>query len=190
LREPRGGTRSRGGNRLALGDQEAVGGDAQRGAMMEATPASAFEVAKPEFLLELLVVTLDAPAQLGQIDQTFEGDVVWQGREPVLGRRLLAFGPFDQEPLLAAQFVAMSGAHAQAGEAGSQPVAGAFAPADRAPSPPGQAERKLLDRDRLVFIVAAYQEPGTIKLDSIIWYVRQMSKPSHVRAFALQSAEC
>jgi hypothetical protein len=59
--------------------------------MVETAPASTFEVAKPEFLLELLVVALDTPAQLRQIDQSFEGDVVWQGREPVLGRRLLAF---------------------------------------------------------------------------------------------------
>src|SRR5215813_7675563 len=119
LREPRGGTRSRGGNRLPLGDQEAVGGDAQRGVMMEATPASAFEVAQPEFLLELLVVALDAPAQLRNVDQTFEGDVGRQGREPVLGRLLLAFGPFDQEPFLAVRLVTMGGAHAQAGKAGS-----------------------------------------------------------------------
>src|SRR6267154_2425425 len=36
---------------------------------MEALPASTFEVAEAEFLLELLVVALDAPAQLGERDQ-------------------------------------------------------------------------------------------------------------------------
>src|ERR1019366_1489741 len=33
-----GGTRSTGGNRLPLGDQESVGGDAQRGVVVEAAP--------------------------------------------------------------------------------------------------------------------------------------------------------
>src|SRR6266481_2328109 len=78
LREPCGGTRRRGGNRLPLGDQESVGCDAQRGVVVEASPASTFEVSKAEFLLELLVVAFDAPAQLGQIDQAFEGDVLGQ----------------------------------------------------------------------------------------------------------------
>src|ERR1700750_2378618 len=118
LREPHGGGRGRGGNRVPLGNQEAVGGDAQGGVVVEAAPASAFEVAEPEFLLELLVVALDAPAQLRNVDQTFEGDVGWQGREPVFGRLLLAFRPFEQEPFFAVQFVAMGGAHAPAGKAG------------------------------------------------------------------------
>jgi hypothetical protein len=37
------------------------------------------------------------------------------------------------------QFVAMGSAHTQAGKSGSQPVAGAFTPSDRAPSPLRQA---------------------------------------------------
>src|ERR1035437_8087172 len=39
-----GGTRSTGGNRLPLGDQESVGGDAQRGVVVEAAPPSALEM--------------------------------------------------------------------------------------------------------------------------------------------------
>ena len=37
--------------------------------MMEATPSAPFEVTEPDLLLEVLIVALDAPAQLGQIDQ-------------------------------------------------------------------------------------------------------------------------
>ena len=37
--------------------------------MMEAAPSTTFIVSEAEFLLEVLVVALDAPAQLGQIDQ-------------------------------------------------------------------------------------------------------------------------
>ena len=57
--------------------------------MVEAAPAAAFVVTKAEFLLEFLVIALDPPAQLGQIDQPREGDVVRQVGEPVFGRLLL-----------------------------------------------------------------------------------------------------
>ena len=53
-------------------DQEAVGGDAERGVMMEATPTAPFVVAESEFLLEVLVVPFDPPAQFGAIDQVGE----------------------------------------------------------------------------------------------------------------------
>jgi hypothetical protein len=44
------------GNRLPLGDQESVGGDAQGGVMMETSPAAPFVVAKPDLLLEVMVI--------------------------------------------------------------------------------------------------------------------------------------
>ena len=49
---------------------------------METAPAAALVVPKPELLLELLVVALDPPAQLGKRDETIEGDGLGQGREP------------------------------------------------------------------------------------------------------------
>src|SRR4030081_3607179 len=54
--------------------------------MMKATPAASFIVPEPDFLLELLIIALDAPAQLGGIDQIAECDAARQSREPVLGR--------------------------------------------------------------------------------------------------------
>ena len=63
--------------------------------MMEAAPAASFILAEAEFLLELQIVTLDAPAQLGEIDECGEGDVLGQGGEPILGRLALALGPLD-----------------------------------------------------------------------------------------------
>jgi hypothetical protein len=68
-------TAFRGGNGAPLGDQEAVGGDAHRGVVVEAAPTSPFEVAEPHLLLEILVVALDAPAHHGDVDQAVEGDV-------------------------------------------------------------------------------------------------------------------
>jgi hypothetical protein len=53
------------GEKAALGDQKAVGCDAQAGVMMEAAPVAALVVAEAEFLLEFLIVPLDPPACLG-----------------------------------------------------------------------------------------------------------------------------
>src|SRR3981081_1027305 len=54
--------------------------------MMEAAPAAALIVPKPDLLLELLIVPLDAPAHLGEIDKSAEADVRRQCREPIFGR--------------------------------------------------------------------------------------------------------
>ena len=70
-----GGTRSAGGNRLPLGDQESIRGDAQRGVVMKSPPSSSFEMPEPEFLFELLIIALDAPTQLRQVYQTGESKV-------------------------------------------------------------------------------------------------------------------
>ena len=99
FREQRGGTRSTGGNRLPLGDQESVGRNAQRGVVMEAAPPTPFKMAESKLLLKLLIVALDAPAQFGDVDQPAERDVFRKGREPVFGRLVLALGPLDQQPL-------------------------------------------------------------------------------------------
>jgi hypothetical protein len=43
--------------------------DRHRGVVMKASPSSRLKVAEPHLLLELLIVVLDAPAQLGVIDR-------------------------------------------------------------------------------------------------------------------------
>src|SRR5882757_1496462 len=90
------------------------------GVVMEAAPPAAFEVPKPDFLLEFLIVPLDAPAQLGKVDELAEADVRRQRRQPILGRSGFALGPLDQQPFLRQQFrhqLAMTDPHAHAGEA-------------------------------------------------------------------------
>src|SRR5207344_420962 len=96
--EDRGETRSRGGNRLPLGDQESVGGNAQRPVVVKAAPSSSFEMPEPHLLFEFLIIAFDSPAQLGQVDQTSEGDIFGKRRKPVFGRFLLVLGPLDQQP--------------------------------------------------------------------------------------------
>ena len=88
--------------------------------MMEATPASSFEVPKPDLLLELQIVPLDTPAQLGEVDEVAEADIGRQRREPIFGRLGFACGPLDQQPLLRHQLrfeLGMSDPNAHAGEA-------------------------------------------------------------------------
>ena len=76
---------------------------------MEAAPPAPFIVPKSDLLLELLIVALDAPAQLGKVDELAEADIRWQRRQPILGRRGFARGPLDQQPLLRQQFRHQSG---------------------------------------------------------------------------------
>src|SRR6266550_6962578 len=94
--------------------------------MVEAAPPASFIVAKPGFLLELLIVALDAPAQLGKINQPSEADVLRQCREPIFGWLRFPLGPLDQQPFrlqfLGDQFV-MSDADAYTCEARGQPTA-------------------------------------------------------------------
>src|SRR5689334_15019881 len=133
--------------------------------MVEAAPAAALVVPKPEFLLELLVIALDAPPELGKFDHARETNVLGQGREPVLGGLLLAFRPLDQEPLLRARFaqpvVAMSGSHPYPCEARSEPVSDALAPTDLGPCRLLESKRQRLDRGRLVLAIPAHQRGGS-----------------------------
>ena len=54
--------------------------------MVEAAPPAPFIITKAEFLLELLIIALDPPAQLGEVDQPIKGDILGQGGKPILGR--------------------------------------------------------------------------------------------------------
>ena len=82
MREEPGATRSPGGKRLPFGDQEAIGGNAQCCVVMEAAPPAPFEMAEPNLLFEFLIVALNAPAQLGDVNEIVKGDVACKGRKP------------------------------------------------------------------------------------------------------------
>src|SRR5215213_6169238 len=105
--------------------------------VVEAAPAAALVGPEPQFRLELLVVALDAPSELGKFDQAREADLLGQRREPVLGGLLLAFRPLDQEPFLRARLIqpviAMSGSHPHPCKTRGEPVGYALAPTDLGP---------------------------------------------------------
>src|SRR5712691_4578270 len=67
--------------------------------MMKAAPAPALEMIEPELVLELLIVALDAPTQLGEADEVGDGRGLRQGREPIFLGLGFAPRPLDQQPL-------------------------------------------------------------------------------------------
>ena len=67
--------------------------------VVEAAPSAPFMITKAEFLLELLIVALDPPPQLGKIDQAIKRDVLRQSGKPILGRLGFSWRPLDQQPL-------------------------------------------------------------------------------------------
>src|SRR3978361_275512 len=127
--------------------------------MVKAAPAAAFVVAKPEFLLEVLIIALDPPAPLGLPDEFCEGGVGRQGGEPVFGRFGLALRPLDQAPFLgpwlATLGVAMGGTDPHGSEAGCQAGIAPFAPGNAPKGLCRQSDGKILGRDRLVGVVVA-----------------------------------
>src|SRR5215467_12666062 len=52
--------------------------------MMEALPAAALIMPEANFLLEVVIVALDAPPQFGEIDEAAERHVGVNGCEPIL----------------------------------------------------------------------------------------------------------
>src|SRR3954464_13965793 len=133
--------------------------------VVETAPAAPLIVPKPEFLLELLVVALDAPPELGEFDQAREADLLRQGREPVLGGLPLAFRPLDHEPFLRARLIppviAMSGSPPHPCEARGEPIGDALAPGDLGPRLRPKSQRQRLNRDRLVLAIPAHQRGGS-----------------------------
>ena len=100
--------------------------------VVEAPPTAAFEVSKPDLLLELLIVALDAPAPLRCVDQIRKGDVLRKGRKPVFGRLAFALWPLNQQPFFRSRLrepiIAMRRANTQACKARAQRFGHALTP--------------------------------------------------------------
>ena len=92
--------------------------------MVKATPTSTFVMAQAEFTFELFVITFDAPAQFGIIDECGEGRVLGQGGKPVFRGSRLSLRPFDEQPFdrmrCGSLVVPRGEVHANGGEAGKQ----------------------------------------------------------------------
>src|SRR6266850_6430033 len=89
--------------------------------VMEAAPPAPLEMIEPELILELLIVALDPPAELGEAHEGRHGRRGRQGREPILRGLRVVRGPLDQQPLFGSGvrpfLIAMGGPHAYPREA-------------------------------------------------------------------------
>src|SRR5262245_50842859 len=103
--------------------------------MMETGPTAALIMPEADFLLEVLIITLDAPAHLVEIDEAAERHAWVDGREPVLGGCGLALGPFYEQRLFGETCFASDRrcTYAHTGKARPQLHVGAFPPRDGAP---------------------------------------------------------
>src|SRR5215469_14864794 len=112
--------------------------------MVETSPAAALVMPKTDFLLQVLIVALDAPAHLCEIDEAAIRHLPVDGCKPVLGGLGLAFRPLDEQRLLAKMCFAPKrrSVHAHTGEARLQLLVRAFPPGDGAPGVLGLAERQ------------------------------------------------
>ena len=70
--------------------------------MVKPTPRSSLVLTQREFLLEVRVIPLDPPAQLGGVHQGAPADAFWQRGQKVFRRRGFVRGPFDQALFLGA----------------------------------------------------------------------------------------
>jgi hypothetical protein len=66
------------GDGASFGDLKAVCGNTECGMVVEAAPPAPLIITKAEFLLQRLIIALDPPSPLCEIDQTFEGDILGQ----------------------------------------------------------------------------------------------------------------
>jgi hypothetical protein len=99
--------------RQPLQYQEPIGGNAQTGVMVKASPVPAFVVSEAKFLLQLLTVALNAPTSLDRPDHFLPSQMTGLITEPVVLGFIGTFRPFNDEPLLLTRLVAMGRVNAQ-----------------------------------------------------------------------------
>ena len=91
------------------------GGD-ERGVVIPAEVGASFVVIEPELAFELAVVELDHPPQPGEPRESLRLGAGGEVGDPVVGRRLGAFGPLDDQPFLAGRD-AVAGDRVRGGDA-------------------------------------------------------------------------
>jgi len=129
--------------------------------MMKAAPSASFIVTEPEFLLQFLIVALDPPAQLGQVNEIPQRHIRRQSGQPVFGGFRFALRPLDQTPFLrpgaGAIVVTMRRPHPHRSKTRRQLGVAAFTPGDPMPLLFRQTQRQFLGGYRLPCRIAADQ---------------------------------
>ena len=128
---------------------------------MKAAPSASFIVTEPEFLLQFLIVALDPPAQLGQVNEIPQRHIRRQSGQPVFGGFRFALRPLDQTPFLrpgaGAIVVTMRRPHPHRSKTRRQLGVAAFTPGDPMPLLFRQTQRQFLGGYRLTHRIAADQ---------------------------------
>ena len=130
---------------------------------MEPPPAATFEMIETEFVLELLVVPLDPPAQVRQTDEGGQRGRPGQRREVVLRRRRLAQRPLGQDPLDGSGLSAVSvmrGPNAKGDESRAHASPCAFTPGHRGP---GREEQSRDERRHADSVLARWASKRTAR---------------------------
>ena len=84
----------------ALGHQISVGRNGQTRMMVKPSPATPLIVSQAKVLLQVLIVTLDAPALVGGTDQFTQGSALGQRRQDVFDRLSFDCRPLNEQPFL------------------------------------------------------------------------------------------
>src|SRR3989442_9684280 len=146
--------------------------------MMNPPPAAPFEMIEAEFVLELLVIPLDPPAQVRQPNEGGQRGRLGQGREVVLRRRRLAQRPLTKDPFdgagLGAALV-MRRPDAEGDESRAHAAPGAFTPRHRGPRRGRQAPDEPRQADG-VLARGALQAPR--------WATAEAAAPRRPRSHA------
>ena len=73
--------------------------------MVKPSPPAALEMAEPDLLFQLEIVSLNAPSKFCCADKMRERDVCTQCREPEFRWRVLIGWPLNQQPFLGNRFL-------------------------------------------------------------------------------------
>ncbi len=132
----------------AFGHQEAVGGDAQAGMMVKPSPATPFVVVQAAVLFEVLVVTLDTPALVGDANERVDRHVFRRRRQRVFARLVFLGRPLDEQPLFWVQarapHIPASMAYPYDREAIAQDLLGPLAPLHGLKRLGGKAKMRII----------------------------------------------
>ncbi len=132
--------------------------------MMEAPPASTFEMIQTQLVLHFLEVPLNAPAHLEQGNQLGCAGGLGSGGKPISSRLFLALRPFDHQPFFfmrsSSPVVTMGRTHAAPGETRSHGTASTFSPSNAPIGLIGKLSGELQDATWALLLGATQQRRG------------------------------
>src|SRR3990172_3665346 len=132
---------------------------------MKSSPGTPLVMVEAQFVLELLEVALDAPADFNESDKFSKGDGMRNGREPIFCGFGFPDWPFDQKPFGVSWsrtlVITMCHSNAQQGETRLHHAPRPLAPANRPPRSRRKFSCQDLHRQRSVVAASAKSARGS-----------------------------